>query len=175
MLTFDVWNNNSYFCSTLRPPSPLPNVSSAGNFCPFPPGPFALASAIQLGRAYALATFDTRLRALDPFQNELLCLDVNTTLLRPNALDPVYGDAHLVFWCTVALAAAYWLVVGLARLVSAWGRGTTRGGRGLWARVESAGFILASAISGERLASSPALMRFCALHSLVSLSYTRSH
>ncbi|GJE84872.1 hypothetical protein PsYK624_009480 [Phanerochaete sordida] len=161
MLTFDVWNNNSYFCSTLRPPSPLPNMSSSGSYCPFSPGPFALSSSIHLGKSYALATFDTRLRALDPMQRELLCLDVNTTILQPNSLDPVYGDAQIVFWCSVALAIAYWLLVGLARLASAWGRGSTRNGRGLWARVESAGFILASAISGERLATSPALMRFC--------------
>lgn len=158
MLTFDVWNNNSFFCSTLRPPSPLPNVSS---YCPFSPGPFALSSSIRLSKSYALATFDTRLRALDPFKHELLCLDLNTTILQPNSLDPVYGDAQIIFWCTVALAIAYWLLVGLARLASAWGRGSTRNGRGLWARVESAGFILASAISGERLATSPALMRFC--------------
>lgn len=162
MLTFDVWNNNSFFCSTLRPPSPLPNKSSSGTYCPLSPGPFALASQIQLGKLSALATFDTRLRGLDPVQNELLCIDVNTTILQPNALDPVYGDGHLVFWCSVALAIAYWLVVGLARLVSAWGRGTTRNGRGVWAKVESAGFILASAMSGERLAASPALIRFCA-------------
>jgi hypothetical protein len=161
MLTFAIWNNNSFFCSTLRPPSPLPNVSSAETYCPFPPGPFALSSSIQLGKTYSLATFDTRLRALDPFQHELLCLDVNTTALQPNAIDRVYGDAQIVFWCTVALAMAYWLVVGLARLASAWGRGSTRTGPGLWARAESAGFILASAISGERLAISPALMRYC--------------
>lgn len=169
MLTFDVWNNNSYFCSTLRPPSPLPNISNTGNYCPFSPGPFALSSSILLSKSYALATLDTRLRALDPFQNELLCLDVNTTILQPNSLDPVYGDAQIVFWCTVGLAIAYWLLVGLARLASAWGRGSTRNGRGLWARVESAGFILASAISGERLATSPALMRFCKLQASVFL------
>ena len=137
---------------------------SAGTYCPFSPGPFALSSSIHLSKSYALATFDTRLRALDPFQHELLCLDVNTTILQPNSLDPVYGDARIVFWCTVALAIAYWLLVGLARLASAWGRGSTRNGRGVWARVESAGFILASAISGERLATSPALMRFCKCH-----------
>ncbi|KAF7789345.1 hypothetical protein EIP86_000289 [Pleurotus ostreatoroseus] len=162
MLTFDVFNNNSYFCQTLRPPSPLPAVNNdTGRYCPLSPGPFALSSSIKLTHDYALATFNTRLRALDPVQNEMMCIDLSTTPLKPDNLDPVYGDALIIFWCTVALAIAYWLVVGLARLVSAWGRGSTRNGRGLWARVESAGFILASAISGERLATSPALMRFC--------------
>lgn len=162
MLTFNIFNNNSYFCQNLLPPSPLPPPNNeTGRYCPLDPGPFALSSSIKLGNDYPLATFTTRLRALDPAQHELLCIDISTTPLRPNNLDHVYGDAHIIFWCTVALAIAYWLVVGLARLVSAWGRGTTRNNRGIWARVESAGFILASAISGERLATSPALMRFC--------------
>lgn len=163
MLTIDVFNNNSYFCQNLRPPAPLPAPNNdTGRYCPLSAGPFALTSSVALTHDYALATFNTRLRALDPVQNEMMCIDLATTPLRPDALDPVYGAARIIFWCTVALAIAYWLVVGLARLVSAWGRGSTRSGRGCWARVESAGFILASAISGERLATSPALMRFCA-------------
>ncbi|OBZ70432.1 hypothetical protein A0H81_09679 [Grifola frondosa] len=140
ILTFQQWvnNSNSFFS-----------------------GPFAFSTSIQLLSGYELLTYDTRLRALDPFQNELLCLDLNTTTLKPGAVDSVYGHAHAIFWATVGLAIGYWLVVGLARLVSAWGRGSTRSGSGLWSRVESAGFILASALSGERFASSPALMRFC--------------
>ncbi|KAE9384525.1 hypothetical protein BT96DRAFT_1097807 [Gymnopus androsaceus JB14] len=39
--------------------------------------------------------------------------------------------------------------------------GLTRPDRDPWARAQSAGYILASAISGERLATSPALLRFC--------------
>lgn len=108
-----------------------------------------------------LATFDTRLRALDPFKHELLCLDVNTTILNPGPVGSVYGHAHIVFWCTVGLAIGYWAIVGIARLVAAWGRGSSRGGNGILAKLESAGFVLASALSGERFASSPALMRFC--------------
>lgn len=164
-LTFDVWDNNSYFCATLRPPSPLPNASAIGRYCPLSPGPFALSSTIELGKNYPLATFDTRLYALDPDKRELLCLDFTTTPLHPNSLDPVYGNAHVLFWATVALAMAYWLVVGIARLITARGRGFPGGG--LWAKVEGAGFILASAISGERLASSPALMRFCECDSVI--------
>jgi len=75
-----------------------------------------------------------------------------------------------VFWLTVTLAIAYWLVVGIARVVSAWSRGVSKPGAGFGVRVESAGFILASAISGERLATSPALMRFCAFRSCAMCS-----
>ncbi|KAI0092398.1 hypothetical protein BDY19DRAFT_480836 [Irpex rosettiformis] len=160
MLTFDIWNNNSYFCATLRPPSPLSNPDTAGMYCPLGPGDFALSSSIHLGSDYPLATYNTRLRALDPSQNELLCLDLSTTPVKPNSLDPIVGEFHTIFWGTVALAIGYWLVVGIARLVTARGRGSNAG-KGIWAKVEGAGFILASAISGERLATSPALMRFC--------------
>lgn len=160
-LTFNVWTYNSYFCSTLRPASPLPDANSQGGYCPLSAGPFALSSSIILPTHYELVTFDTRLRALDPSENELLCLDLSTTTLAPGPLDSVYGHARIIFWTTVALSIAYWMVVGLARIASAWSRGSTRSGPGLWARVESVGFILASAISGERLATSPALMRFC--------------
>ncbi len=124
-----------------------------------------------LSTGYELATFDTRLRALDPSQRELLCLDVNTTMLVPGAVDSVYGHAHIIFWCTVGLAIGYWAIVGIARLVAAWGRGSSMGGSGILARIEGAGFILASALSGERFASSPALMRFC--KSIYPLSWLR--
>lgn len=160
MLTFAVWDFSSFFCATVRPPSPLPQPNEQGNYCPLPAGPFAISTSISPGNGYELVTFYTRLRALDPSKNELFCLDLDTTPLRPGPLDSPYGRARSILWATVGLAIAYWVVVGLARLVSAWGRGT-RGGPGVWAKMERAGFVLASAISGERLATSPALMRFC--------------
>ncbi|KAI0698562.1 hypothetical protein BC835DRAFT_1268740 [Cytidiella melzeri] len=160
MLTFDVWDNNTYFCATIRPPSPLPSPDAAGMYCPLGPGDFALSSSAALGKNYALATYNTRLRALDPSQNELLCLDLSTTAVSPNSISPLIGEFHAIFWGTVALAIAYWIVVGIARVITARGRASSAG-KGVWGKVEGAGFILASAISGERLATSPALMRFC--------------
>jgi hypothetical protein len=98
---------------------------------------------------------------VDPFGQELVCIDVSTTPLEPSANEGPYGDARVILWATVALAAAYWIVVGVARVVSAWGRGLNRSAHGVWGKLQSGGFILASAISGERLATSPALMRYC--------------
>lgn len=98
---------------------------------------------------------------MDPFGQELVCIDVSTTPLEPSANEGPYGDARVILWATVALAAAYWIVVGVARVVSAWGRGLNRSAHGVWGKLQSGGFILASAISGERLATSPALMRYC--------------
>lgn len=161
VLTLNAWINSSYLCSPLRPPSPLPALdNTTSTYCPIPAGPFAFSSSIPWGPHRALTTLNTRLRAVDPFSSELLCLDVSTTPLDPRP-DVPYGKAVVILYATIALAIAYWVVVGVARIVSAWGRGITRPNKGLWSKAQSAGFILASAISGERLATSPALMRFC--------------
>lgn len=160
VLTLNVYTTSTYLCNSLRPPSPLDTLNSTvPTYCPLEAGPFALSAAIPWGNHRALTTLNTRLRAVDPYNTELFCLQVSTTPLTPRPHSP-YGNARIIFWCTVALVIAYWLIVGIARIASAWDRGITRPSRGLWSRVESAGFILASAISGERLGTSPALMRF---------------
>ena len=145
----------------MRPPSPLPAINSTdGTYCPIPAGPFAFSATIPWGRNRELTTLSTRLRAVDPFGKSLVCIDVLTTPLAPLPHSP-YGRANIVFWATVALAAAYWIVGSAARVASAWNRGIIRSGGAGWARARSAGYVLASAISGERLAAAPALMRFC--------------
>ncbi len=61
---------------------------------------------------------------------------------------------------TIALTLAYWAVTGAARISAAWDRGLGRTGNIWWLKIERAGFVLASAISGERFSSSPGLLRF---------------
>jgi hypothetical protein len=162
MLTLNVWNNASYFCQSLRPPSPLPSADNhSAIFCPIPAGPFAFSTYIPLDSPQELATLQTQLRAVDPSSDEILCIDVFTTNLSPGTWHSVYGHAVAIFWGTVALAIAYWSIVLVARIVSAWGRGVARTGAGLLGEVERVGFVFASALSGERFAVSPALMRFC--------------
>jgi hypothetical protein len=160
MLTSTIWTNSSYFCSTLRPPSSLPAINSDNTYCPIPPGPFGFSVSIPWSINHDLTTIVTRLRAVDPVNNELLCLDVSTTSLMPGKVHSPYGDAAIICWCTVALALAYWVVIGVARVASAWNRGAVRPVPGWWSKMERAGFILVSAISGERLSSSRALLRF---------------
>lgn len=161
LLTFDIRNNNSYFCTTLRPPSPLPAPdNTSGLYCPIPAGAFAFSSYAPLSRSHELSTLQTRLRAVDPNSNELLCIDIATTPLDPGAVGSVYGHAKSIFWTTIALSAAYWFIVAAARLSSAWSRRSGWSGRGFWSRVENIGFVVASAVSGEGLSKSPALIRF---------------
>lgn len=160
VLTLTAWANSSYLCQNMRPPSPLPgNVSSDGTYCPISAGPFAFASTVPMGSNRQLTTLITRLHAVDPLSEDLLCLDTLATPLNPKPGRP-YGEASIIFWSTVALAIGYWILVGLTRITSAWNRGISRS-EGIWSRIQSAGYILASAISGERFATCPALLRFC--------------
>lgn len=161
ILTFNVRNNNSYFCQTLRPPSPLPSPDNiTGLYCPIPAGPFAFSAYAPLSSSHELATLQTSLRAVDPFSNELLCINIATTLLHPGALGSVYGHARYLFYGTVILCVVYWLLVAVARFSSAWARRSGWSRSGFWPRVENVGFVAASAISGEGLSKSPALIRF---------------
>lgn len=161
-LTIDTYNTGFYLCDQIRPPSPLPTLTTANStYCPIPVGPYAFAVTMPFNSKNFFTTMNTQLRALDTNEQEILCLTVATTPLRPGPFNSPYGSAHTIFWATVALAIAYLLIVGIARITAAWSRGLTRPGPGIWHRIQSAGFILASAISGERLATSPALIRFC--------------
>lgn len=110
-----------------------------------------------------MMTINTRLRIVDTSSPavELACIDVSTTPLTGRRVaGSIYGDAEIIFWFSVALCIAFWVVIGLARIVAAWGRGGTGTSRNTWSRLEGAGYILASAISGERFSSTPALLRF---------------
>ncbi|RXW25178.1 hypothetical protein EST38_g690 [Candolleomyces aberdarensis] len=161
ILTLNAWRSSEYLCENLRPPSPLPTLATPNTtYCPIAAGPFAFSSRIPWGNDRELTTLHTQLRAVDPFGAELVCVDVDTTPLDPNP-HTIYGMANIILWSTVGLAVAYWLLVGLARISAAWKRGLSRSGKGLWPKAQSAGFILASAVSGERLANAPALLRFC--------------
>ncbi|KAH8118400.1 hypothetical protein DFH11DRAFT_1567211 [Phellopilus nigrolimitatus] len=164
ILSFNIWQNSTFFCSTLRPPSPLPAENSTYGYCPVSAGPVAFSAAVPLGdRQYELMTINTRLRIVDTSLPaiELACVDISATPLDGHGVaGSIYGKAGIILWFSVAITVAYWIVVGLARIVGAWGRGGTGSSRSIWSRVEGAGYILASAISGERFASTPALMRF---------------
>jgi hypothetical protein len=157
--------NSSYFCLPLRPPSPLPPISNDATYCPIPAGPFGFSVSIPWNNVNALTTLATKVRAVDPGGDELLCLDIFTTPLTLGSVNSPYGSAVIILWSSVALAIAYWLVVGIARLVAAWRRGASRSAPGWWPTVARVGFVLASAISGERLSASRALLRFGACDS----------
>ncbi|KLO10237.1 hypothetical protein SCHPADRAFT_999697 [Schizopora paradoxa] len=165
VLTFSVFSNSTFFCSSLVPPSPLPTPDAKNLFCPLAVGPLAFSAAVPLGdHSYELLTINTRLRVVDTSQPaiELACVDIAATPLNGQEKNgTLYGPALIIFWVSVGLAIAYWIIVGTARIVAAWDRGGSGPSRTLWSRIEGAGFMLASAISGEKLSGTPALLRFC--------------
>lgn len=165
LLTFSIYSSASAFCDSLRPPSPLKPLGNATNYCPLPAGQLAFATSAPLNQEHELTNLNTRIRVVDASSPplELACVDVAVASLRPGVLNSIYGHAVIAFWGTVGLSISYWLVVGVARIAAAWkrGAGSTVTPAKVWSRFQRAGFVVASAISGERLATSPALLRFC--------------
>ncbi|KZS97792.1 hypothetical protein SISNIDRAFT_493081 [Sistotremastrum niveocremeum HHB9708] len=163
VLTFTIFSTASAFCDSLRPPSPLPSLGNETNYCPLPAGQLAFSTAAPLNHMYELLSLNTRVRIVDTSLPplELACIDISSAPLRPGVLHSVYGHAAIIFWVSVATAIAYWLVVGSARVAAAWKRGAGATPERFWSRVQRAGFVLVSAISGEKLANTPALLRFC--------------
>ncbi|KAG9016937.1 hypothetical protein FRB93_009467 [Tulasnella sp. JGI-2019a] len=160
ILSFDLDETASAFCQSLRAPSsavPIPDVVN----CTIPAGPVAFSASTPFRHDFHLTTIQTRLRAVDasspPY--ELVCVDVQATPVIAKGKGGYYGKAIVIFWSSVGLAAAYWIVIGAARIAAAWDRGGARSKSG-WLRFKWAGTVLSSAISGEKLASTPALTRF---------------
>ncbi|KAG8755453.1 hypothetical protein FRC14_004035 [Serendipita sp. 396] len=160
-LTFSVFDNTSSLCESIRPPSPLPAlVGNDTNYCPIPAGPLAFGLSVPLSGPYSLKTMVTQIRIVDSSSpaHELACLEV--------AVTPVTSDHHPyggwtgIFWGTIALVLSYWIVIGIGRISAAWDRGLGRSGNPWWLKVERTGFVLASALSGEKFSVSPALLRF---------------
>lgn len=129
--------------------------------CTIPPGPIAFSASTPYRHDFRLTTIATRIRAVDASSPpvELACIDVAATPVSPHGKGGYYGKAQVIFWMSVALTIAYWLVIGAARIGAAWDRGGS-GRREGWMRIKWAGTVLSSAISGERLSASPALLRF---------------
>ncbi|KAG1743558.1 uncharacterized protein EDB91DRAFT_1124967, partial [Suillus paluster] len=73
--------------------------------------------------------------------------DTYHAYLSDQPLGSLYANACIVFWTTVSLAAINWLIIGIARIISSWGRELSRSGSGMWHQFESIGFILASVTS----------------------------
>ncbi|CAE6522581.1 unnamed protein product [Rhizoctonia solani] len=159
--TMDVFSNRTYFCLHVVPPAPNAPQSYTSTDCRVPAGELAFGIQSPLPRDYQLVTLNTRIQVLDTSNpaKELACVDVGVTPIRDTGVGGSFDWAGALFWLSVGLAMAYWVVVGLARIAAAWRRGSWDSNQ-RWVYIRWAGTVLASAISGERLAASPALLRF---------------
>lgn len=124
-------------------------------------GSLAFGLTIPLNETSSLKTLVTQIRIVDSSSpaHELTCLEIAAT--------PMYRDDEMIrgpwsgiFWGTIALTVAYWIITSVGRISAAWDRGLGRSGNMWWMKIERTGFILASALSGEKFSVSPALLRF---------------
>ncbi|CAE7224731.1 unnamed protein product [Rhizoctonia solani] len=159
--TMDVFSNRTYFCLHVVPPVPYAPQTYTSTNCSVPAGQLAFGIQSPLPHDYQLVTLNTRIQVLDTSNpaKELACVDVGVTPIKDTGVGGSFHFAGAVFWLSVGLAMAYWAVVGLARIAAAWRRGSWDSNQ-RWVHIRWAGTVLASAISGERLAASPALLRY---------------
>jgi hypothetical protein len=107
-----------------------------------------------------METLVTQIRIVDSSNpaHELTCLEIAATPAYPGK--SIYGPWSAIFWTTIGLTAAYWIITGLGRISAAWDRGLGRSGNKLWMKIQRTGFVIASALSGEKFSVSPALLRY---------------
>ncbi|TKY86732.1 hypothetical protein EX895_004372 [Sporisorium graminicola] len=168
-LTFSVFRNDSYLCDSLYPVSPDPNgtvvngvvIEPAG--CLYGPGPVSLGVGIPLNDTYTLGTLWTRIRLSDTSSPalDIACFEVHVS---------PYDDAKwywkLIFWFPVALTIGYFVVIVLARVFCAFVsrarafKNKAREGSQPNVIKDTIAPTLVSAISGQKLALSAALLRF---------------
>lgn len=160
-MTYSVFDNTSALCDSLRPESPLPTLgSNETNYCPLAAGSLAFGVSIPLDGTYPLKTLVTQIRIVDSSSpaHELTCLEIAATpAFRGGSL---YGAWSGIFWATIGLTVAYWAITGLGRISAAWDRGLGRSPNKQWMRIQRTGFVIASALSGEKFSVSPALLRY---------------
>ncbi|KAG9104714.1 hypothetical protein FRC06_011608 [Ceratobasidium sp. 370] len=159
--TFNVFTNRTFFCLNTIPPAPIPPQPYTDTNCVVPAGSLAFGLATPIKHPYQLVTINTRVQVLDTSNpaKELACVDVGVTPVQDSGVGGSFDFAGVLFWVSVGLAMGYWVVVGAARIAAAWRRGSWDSNQ-RWVYIRWAGTVLASAISGERLAASPALLRF---------------
>ncbi|QRV72864.1 membrane protein [Ceratobasidium sp. AG-Ba] len=159
--TFTVFTNRTFFCLNAVPPAPTPPQPYTDTSCVIPAGELAFGIATPIKHPYQLVTLNTRVQILDTSNpaKELACIDVGVTPIEDTGVGGSFDVAGVLFWTSVGLAIGYWVVVGAARIAAAWRRGSWDSNQ-RWVYIRWAGTVLASAISGERLAASPALLRF---------------
>ncbi|KAJ9478360.1 Integral membrane protein [Pseudozyma hubeiensis] len=168
-LTFSVFGNDSYLCDSLYPVVPDPNgtvingvvIQPAG--CLYGPGQVSLGVGIPLNDTYTLGTLWTRIRLSDTSSPplDIACIEVYAS---PYDREKWYWD--LIFWFPVALAIGFLVVIALARTFCAITsrarafKNKAREGSQPNIIKDTIAPTLVSAISGQKLALSAALLRF---------------
>ncbi|EST07550.1 TRP-like family [Kalmanozyma brasiliensis GHG001] len=168
-LTFSLFRNDSYLCDSLYPVVPDPNGTVVNNVviqpggCLYGPGQVSLGVGIPLNDTYNLGTLWTRIRLSDTSSPplDIACIEVYA-----NPYDDAKWYWELIFWFPVALTIGYFVVIALARVFCAFTararafKNKAREGSQPNVIKDTIAPTLVSAISGQKLALSAALLRF---------------
>ena len=168
-LTFSVFRNDSYLCDSLYPVAPDPNgtvvngvvIEPAG--CLYGPGQVSLGVGIPLNDTYTLGTLWTRIRLSDTSSP---ALDIACIEVYASPYDNGKWYWNLIFWFPIALTIGYFVVIVLARLFCALTsrarafKNKAREGSQPNIINDTIAPTLVSALSGQKLALSAALLRF---------------
>ncbi|SNX83321.1 uncharacterized protein MEPE_02028 [Melanopsichium pennsylvanicum] len=168
-LTFDVFRNVSYLCDSLYPVQPDPNatvingvvIQPAG--CLYGPGQVSLGVGIPLNDTYTLGTLWTRIRLSDTSSPplDIACIEVYAS---PYDDSKWYWD--LMLWFPIALTIGFFVVPTLARIFCALTsrarafKHKAREGSQPNLVKDTIAPTLVSAVTGQKLALSAALLRF---------------
>ncbi|CAO1618181.1 unnamed protein product [Jaminaea pallidilutea] len=164
-LTFETFSNHTFLCDELSPTGTDDVTRLVGHTsCTYGPGTVGFGVTVPLNSSYPLGTVSTRILLIDPSTpaRAIACVDVATSHYDPAAW---YWD--LFFWLPVALFAAYFVLTALARIITAAStrsrafKNRAREGRAPSFLRDHVNPVVVSAISGQGMVLSPALLRFC--------------
>ncbi|PWN18884.1 hypothetical protein BCV69DRAFT_52302 [Microstroma glucosiphilum] len=164
-LNFGVFSNLTYLCDNIYPTAPDTTQEYVGHSsCTYGPGEVAFEVNVPLNATYQMGTLWTQILLIDYSQpaRVIACVDVPVSPY----LDEDAWYWTLMFWLPIALFVGYFVSVSMARAITA---ATTRS-RAFKNRARegsSPSFlrdhlnpVIISALSGQGMVLSPALLRF---------------
>lgn len=163
-LTFETLTNLTYLCDNIYPTAPDPNTTFSNHAtCTYGPGTVAFGVDVPLNSSYRMGTLWTRVLLIDYSQPALAlaCIDIPVT-----SYDPSEWYWSLMFWLPAALFVAYFVLVSLGRAITAAAtrarafRNRAREGSSPSFLRDHLNPVIISALSGQGMILSPALLRF---------------
>ncbi|CAO1620709.1 unnamed protein product [Parajaminaea phylloscopi] len=163
-LTFNIFSNLTYLCDELAPTRPDPaNLLIGHTSCLYGPGTVGFGVSIPLNSTWPMGTIWTRVLLIDSSKPALAvsCIDVPVS-----RYDPARWYWTLYLWLPLALFIGFFVTVALARVITA-AATRSRAFKHRAREGSSPSFlrdhinpIIISALSGQGMVLSPALLRY---------------
>lgn len=163
-LTFNIFSNLTYLCDELAPTSPDPTSLLVGHSsCIYGPGTVGFGVDIPLNSTYPLGTIWTRILLIDSSTPALAIACIDVPVSRYDA-DRWYW--RFMLWLPLALFIGFFVAVTFARIITAAAtrtkafRNRAREGRAPSLLKDHVNPVIISALSGQGMVLSPALLRY---------------